>query len=454
MQTANPKKARRSGAQLPECESVWGLVAEDSAYNKLIITAFQEPSLSRARTFCGPSATFSGRITPALGSMVLENAGMRGHRHMSRIPVNDLRVFGDKFMDLVFAGDDGSTYSGTQLEAVFGLCPARVDPLKAYHSRYMCFNLTGRAFSKEGNDEQSQSLPITAVQPQARHAAEPVDSETSSTAIAGYFQEARSALETLSGSGAGEGHAADAVEHLRQSLKKLEGTMVLRSATVPRVQYADEDCSVIAKRIGGYNYQPLFLLDAVLLSDNLREPGLLQSTILKSFQLVAHSDLYEYFDSIIPQSRLPRAACLYDARITLDMCTMLWSREHLLSLRAEKSRPWVLPLRCDSSPQFGRDFLVTQADYIQYGPNASSTTITKRLLPIQCVGSRAGSEGHKLDKLLFSLTLESESVAWSSFRFSDFGFRIGLDDSGYLLRHSLTKPKDFERALWPDSDSD
>ena len=110
----------------------------------------------------------------------------------------------------------------------------------------------------------------------------------------------------------------------------------------------------------------------------------------------------------IDSMRLPSASLLYDTRITLDMCTMLFARETLFSKAANRKKSWVVHLRADSSPQFGRDFLVCQADIIHAGTLASRTTITKRLLPIQCVGSRAASANQKLEKLIHSISLESE----------------------------------------------
>ena len=111
---------------------------------------------------------------------------------------------------------------------------------------------------------------------------------------------------------------------------------------------------------------------------------------------------------LVQSVRMPSASLLYDARITIDMCTMLYARQFIFNHRQP---PWVVHLRADASPQFGRDFLVIQADYIEYGANVSKTKITKRLLPIQSVGSRAAGSHQKLEKVLFSLTLESENDA-------------------------------------------
>ena len=418
--------AKRSRIHLPRCESVWGLMVEQSAYTRLVITALEEPSLQRARGFAGQDATFIGEVRPTMPSLVIENMGMQGRRHMSRLPLSDIRMFANRFVDLQFVDSSGMKFTGLELEAVFGPCPAH-DAMAAFHARSFCFNLSGEAFTKSYNPQQQQQQQqqqgsdgaggIVAQRDCRQSQTE--DNKGAGTAVTALFNEARLALEALSralpaqpvGEGSSEyGFPGFVPElQLRECLGKLEGMFSARSGTEARVRY--NEASGIEERIGGYSYQPTFLLDAVLMTDNLREPSLLKPALEKSFQLVGQPDLAQHFTREIQQARLPRAPCLYDARITFDMCTMLWSREHLLSSKAEKSRPWVLHLRCDSSPQFGRDYLVTQADYVQYGTDAGATSITKRLLPIQCVGSRAGSESHKLDKILFSLTLESEQVS-------------------------------------------
>ena len=90
---------------------------------------------------------------------------------------------------------------------------------------------------------------------------------------------------------------------------------------------------------------------------------------------------------------------------------MLWARDMIFSRSAERIRPWVVHLRADSSPQFGRDFLICQCDVVQCGENIMSTNIKKRLLPIQCVGSRAGGASSKLSKMIHAISLESEHVS-------------------------------------------
>ena len=120
--------------------------------------------------------------------------------------------------------------------------------------------------------------------------------------------------------------------------------------------------------------------------------------------------LHGHLQGDIDSMRLPSASLLYDTRITLDLCAMLFARETIFSKAADRKKAWAVHLRADSSPQFGRDFLVCQADIVHAGIHTSRSTITKRLLPIQCVGSRAASANQKLEKLVHAISLESEHV--------------------------------------------
>ena len=52
-----------------------------------------------------------------------------------------------------------------------------------------------------------------------------------------------------------------------------------------------------------------------------------------------------------------------------------------------------------------------QADVVTYGTDFATTDIVKRLMPIQCVGSKASGAHQKLEKLVHALSLESEHVS-------------------------------------------
>lgn len=145
----------------------------------------------------------------------------------------------------------------------------------------------------------------------------------------------------------------------------------------------------------------------------------------RSLAISLDNDLACFLLGQLASQRLPGASLLYDARINIDLCCMLFSKQFLLSRASAHKHDWCIHVRCDSSPQFGRDYLVTQIDYVCPGVDYGQTQITKRLMPLQCVGSRSGSAAHKIEKLMFCLGLESEDVSLTAERvfsvLTDFG---------------------------------
>lgn len=172
-------------------------------------------------------------------------------------------------------------------------------------------------------------------------------------------------------------------------------------------------------------YTSEYLLDCVLLCDALREPSLLREVVGRCLMVSLKPDLVRHLLKEMKHKRLPSASLLYDARINLDMCSMLYARQYLFNEAVNRQHPWVCHVRCDSSPQFGRGYLVTQVDYVLLGENYIHTSITKRLMPLQCVGSRSGSAAHKLEKIKFCIGLESDDIAFTADRvcsiLTDFG---------------------------------
>ena len=57
---------------------------------------------------------------------------------------------------------------------------------------------------------------------------------------------------------------------------------------------------------------------------------------------------------------VPKQATLYHYRVDLDLASMLWARKYRFGLEAK----WVVHCRIDSSPQFGRDFLMGECDIV------------------------------------------------------------------------------------------
>ena len=106
---------------------------------------------------------------------------------------------------------------------------------------------------------------------------------------------------------------------------------------------------------------------------------------------------------------VPKHATLYHYRVDLDLASMLWARKYRFGLEAK----WVVHCRIDSSPQFGRDFLMGECDIVYLAGVGSwldigwEGVLYTRLLVGQMVGARASGAMVKTRKLLHALSLES-----------------------------------------------
>ena len=115
-----------------------------------------------------------------------------------------------------------------------------------------------------------------------------------------------------------------------------------------------------------------------------------------------------------------------------DLCTMLFSRQYWMALKYE----WYCHLRIDSSPQYGRDYLVAELDLVytkdvdSWQCLASNNKLVTRLLPGQTLGARSTTLAHKTRKLLHMLSLESERLTGTLSRccsiLTDWGVESGL----------------------------
>lgn len=83
----------------------------------------------------------------------------------------------------------------------------------------------------------------------------------------------------------------------------------------------------------------------------------------RTVDLTLHPALAEHIQS--HGIRVPRRSLLYEFRVYIDYCCMLWSRERLFT--SENNEQWCTHYRIDSSPQFNRNYLVGELDNISLG---------------------------------------------------------------------------------------
>ena len=116
--------------------------------------------------------------------------------------------------------------------------------------------------------------------------------------------------------------------------------------------------------------------------------------------------------------RLPARRTIQDFAVTADFCSMLWCRKHLMNSTCS----WRIHIRIDSSPQYARDYCITEIDYIDLSKFVNTTLgisfdnalaclrIVPRLSPLQVLGSKATTTLHKFKALQRQLSLESWSA--------------------------------------------
>lgn len=105
---------------------------------------------------------------------------------------------------------------------------------------------------------------------------------------------------------------------------------------------------------------------------------------------------------------VPKHTALYKYRVDLDLATIFFARKRHFGL----STSWYAHVRLDSSPQYGRDYLLSECDLfyptnVQSWDDVSREGVLKsRLLVGQMVGARAAGVIVKTKKLLHALELD------------------------------------------------
>ena len=70
--------------------------------------------------------------------------------------------------------------------------------------------------------------------------------------------------------------------------------------------------------------------------------------------------------------RMPRKTTLYDFRLNVDFCCMLYAREYVFT-PGGAGVDWFTHFRLDSSPQFARNYLVGELDILRLHDASAAT---------------------------------------------------------------------------------
>ena len=180
---------------------------------------------------------------------------------------------------------------------------------------------------------------------------------------------------------------------------------------------------------------PETLLNTVLLCDNLRDIAQLRSAVSQSLRIVLSQTLDSHLQSQLAQWKIPSEPTIYRHRLLLDACTMLFSRQVIFNTQDL----WACHIRADSSPQFGKDYFVTEIDHVDLGGIGEATTlgdmkglIQRRILPLQLVGSRASSAEHKSFRLTLALSADTADTFITLGRTSSIAFDMGTESKLFV----------------------
>lgn len=173
----------------------------------------------------------------------------------------------------------------------------------------------------------------------------------------------------------------------------------------------------------------------------------------RSLSISLHEDLVKHLKD--QTLRLPKRTALYDFRLNVDWASMLWARQFVFN---KDNVEWRAHLRLDSSPQFNRNYLVGEVDWIDLSNVSSSlpetalqdVDIKVRLLPLQILGKAATSTAFKARATLRMLSLESD-VEVSRLRIysllSDFGVEAGLWNLPNITGSSGSVPAESDKCF-------
>lgn len=160
-------------------------------------------------------------------------------------------------------------------------------------------------------------------------------------------------------------------------------------------------------------------------------------------ELVAHLSQAGGIGGI--SNSIPSIATLYRFRLLLDLCAMVFSRKNIFS----RSSSWACHIRSDSSPQFSKDYFVTEIDHVDVASITDSMVmadmrhhVCRRILPLQLVGGRAASAAHKALRLMMSIGADAEDVDCALARCYSLAFDMGTERTLFTAPALKAKPPD------------
>lgn len=154
-----------------------------------------------------------------------------------------------------------------------------------------------------------------------------------------------------------------------------------------------------SRQRGGFEYFAEYKLDAVMVTDMMRSADNLGTLLDRCSTMMLSPALCEHAKQ--QRGPVPSTSRLYVWKVDMDLASMLWARDHVFT------GEYICHLRFDSSPQFGRDYLLGEADVLAGIPAVWPVDdLRARLLPPQNVGSRASSAAFKMQKVRRMLALE------------------------------------------------
>ncbi len=183
----------------------------------------------------------------------------------------------------------------------------------------------------------------------------------------------------------------------------------------------------------GYQFSPCQMLATVRICDQLLDMSELRNVVEQALLLSTDDLLSEHL--LAQQICVPSSSTIYRQRLTIDLCTMIYSRRHVFNSCGN----WIVHIRADASPQFGKEYFVVEIDRIGLANVGESTTISamksfvsRRLLPLQLLGQKASKAEHKVCRLLMALSADCESTEVTLSRAYSIAFDMGVESKLFV----------------------